>query len=351
MSSAAIDREAQIQAFLSAAGYGDGVVAPLAGDASNRRYLRIKHGERSLVLMDSPADKGEDIRPFVAMTEWLRGLGHSAPEILAADIDGGFLVLEDLGDTLFARSIADKSADEETLYSVAVDLLVDIAAETPPPVIGTGSARVHLAAYDGDVLRREALLMPEWWMPHTAATAHSADQLAEFAALLDAAVADVSKAREVVVLRDYHAENLIWLANRQGTGRVGLLDYQDALAGHGAYDLVSLLEDARRDTSDDLRTAMIDRYLARQPSLDRETFLHAYCVLGAQRNLKIIGIFARLALRDGKPRYLDLIPRVWDHLRRDLEHTELSALSTWITRYVAPPTRDALKRVAEASGR
>ncbi len=340
------ERDARIIAFLEGAGYADAQIAPLAGDASNRRYLRIHHRDHALVLMDAPSNKGEDVRPFVAMTEWLRSLGHSAPEIVASDLASGFLLLEDLGDALFARAITEGAARETELYSAAVDLLTTLATSRPPATIGTAAAKVPLAPYDDAVLRREAALMPDWWMGHAAEKAPGPDVIAEFTGLLDAATADVSCVRDVVVLRDYHAENLIWLPDRTGTARVGLLDYQDALAGHAAYDLVSLLEDARRDTSPELRATMIDRYLDGRSGLDREAFLRDYAVLGAQRNMKIVGIFARLAVRDGKPRYLDLIPRVWEHLMRDLAHPAMSDLSAWVAKHVPPPSRNALMRVA-----
>ncbi|MEO1493232.1 MAG: phosphotransferase [Pseudomonadota bacterium] len=351
MTTAFATRDDLITTFLAQAGHGAAVVSPLAGDASNRRYLRVAAGGRQLVLMDAPAEKGEDVRPFVAMTEWLRGHGHSAPQILAADVDQGFLLLEDLGEALFARAIAEGTAPEHDLYAAAVDLLAVISAHPVPATIGTGPATLPLATYDQAVLRREALLMPDWWMTHAAATPPSPDQTAEFTALIDAGLADIGLARDCVVMRDYHAENLIWLPDRPGTARVGVLDYQDALAGHAAYDLVSLLEDARRDTSPALRTAMMERYLDRRGDLERDAFHRAYAALGAQRNLKIVGIFARLAVRDAKPRYLDLIPRVWDHLMRDLAHPALSDLAAWIAAHVPPPSREALARVGQAAPR
>ena len=169
---------------------------------------------------------------------------------------------------------------------------------------------------------------------------------AEFDGLLAEVTAALEPVREVLVLRDYHGDNLIWLPARKGVARVGLLDYQDALAGHAAYDLMSLLEDARRDTSAELREAMIGRYLGRRPELDGAAFRAAYAALGAQRNLKIVGIFARLAIRDAKPRYLELIPRVWEHLMRDLEHPALAPLARWVARHLAPPEPATLARVA-----
>jgi aminoglycoside/choline kinase family phosphotransferase len=292
--------------------------------------------------MDAPPERGEDVRPFLAVTEWLREHGLSAPGPLAADLAAGLLLLEDLGDELFARHAARHPQNEADLYAAAVDLLAALARLTAPDRIGSGDASARLLHYDGTILRREAALFVEWWLP--AVSTMTSAKAADFRELITQATASVAGARQVVVLRDYHAENLVWLPNRSGHARVGLLDYQDALAGHAAYDLVSLLEDARRDTSTELQEAMIDRYLAARPELDRTTFLADYAVLGAQRNLKIIGIFARLARRDRKPRYLALIPRVWRHLQRDLSHPALRPLADWIARHAPAPEPEVLAR-------
>ena len=338
-------RAAVIADFVAAAGWADATIEPLAGDASNRRYLRLVQtgrGGRTAVLMDAPPERGEDVRPFLAVTKWLRARGLAAPEPLAAEIDAGLLLLEDMGDDLFVRHIARHPTSEAALYAAAVDLLAGLASAPPPPRIGSGRAAVELLPYDRTVLGREAALFTEWWLPAVAAA--SRGMAADYAGLVAEATAPVAAAREVLVLRDYHAENLLWLPGRAGDARVGLLDYQDALAGHAAYDLVSLLEDARRDTSAELREAMIRRYLAARPELDAAAFRAAYAILGAQRNLKIIGIFARLARRDGTPRYLGLIPRVWQHLQRDLAHPALGRLAAWVGRHAPAPEPDVLAR-------
>lgn len=336
------DREAALHDWLRAHGHDPAALAPLAGDASNRRYLRHPAG----VVMDAPPEKGEDTRPFLALTHWLRAAGHSAPEPRAADPGRGFLLLEDLGDNLFAR-VAGRVPEAE-LYGAAIDLLAALAALPPPAEIAHPHGTQPLAPYDAAVLEREAMLAPDWYL--AAARGRPAEGLrAEFAHLLAAATAAVAPARHVVVLRDYHAENLLWLPGRSGTARVGLLDYQDALAGHPAYDLVSLLEDARRDTAPELRAAMLARFLARTGQ-EPEAFRAAYAALGAQRNLKIVGIFARLCLRDGKPGYLRLIPRVWDHLMRDLAHPGLAPLAAWVARHLPPPEPALLAALAARAG-
>ncbi|MBK0399097.1 phosphotransferase [Limibaculum sp. M0105] len=346
----ALRRAAALEAFLRDAGAGGAAPRPLAGDASNRRYLRLTLPDgRPAVVMDAPPERGEDIRPFVAVTGWLRGIGLSAPAILAADPQAGFMLLEDLGDDLYAQVCAATPAAEPELYAAAVDLLAGLAHHSAPARMGDFT----LPPYDEAVLWREAALAVEWWLPAVTGAPASPDLVAEYRALVDAATTAVAGARDVVVLRDYHAENLIWLPARADAARVGLLDYQDALAGHAAYDLVSLLEDARRDTSAALREAMIARYLDRRglSGAAAREFRAAYAALGAQRNLKIVGIFARLAIRDGKPRYLALIPRVWGHLSRDLEHPALAPLARLVDAHVPAPDAAALARAAAAAER
>lgn len=326
-------RAARKRAFLDAAGWRGAALAPLAGDASNRRYERVSDRARRAVLMDAPAERGEDIRPFLAVGAWLRGLGLSAPDVFAADEGAGFALLEDLGDALFARVCAAEPALEAELYAAAVDLLPALA---PPPAAAP--------PYDEAVLVREAMLALDWWAAGATGAAPSEGLRAEFAGRVADACAAVAGDRRAFALRDYHAENLIWLPERRGAARVGLLDFQDALAGHPAYDLVSLLEDARRDTEPALRAAMLARRIDATGE-DPEAFRAAHAALGAQRNLKIVGIFARLRLRDGKPQYLDLIPRVWAHLGRDLEHPALARLAGFVAAHVPPPTPAALARV------
>jgi len=335
--------------FLRAAGWGDAIVSPLAGDASNRRYERLSNGPggRHAVLMDAPAERGEDISIFLAFTGLLRDKGLSAPEVLEADIAAGFAIIEDLGDALYARVAATSPEAETPIYGAAVDLLAVMHAAPSPTVAKGSGATVTIQPYDDAVLRREARLALDWWRKGVTGAAPANDLVAEYDALIAAVCADVERDRSALVLRDYHAENLLWLPDRTDHQRVGLLDYQDALLGAPAYDLVSLLEDARRDTSAELREAMLSRYIARS-GVDGAEFRAAYAAFGAQRNLKIIGIFARLYLRDGKPAYLDLIPRVWDHLQRDLTHPALSSLADFVARGLPAPTSDALARIRAA---
>lgn len=333
-------RTEQIRAFLAASGWADAECRPLAGDASPRRYHRVTARGLTAVLMDAPPGPDADAHPFLAVTRWLRMAGLSAPEIHAADPETGLILLEDLGDGLFVRLLADGSAAEALLYEAATDVLLRLHSLPPP----AGDAHWIPAPYDRAVYLREARLSVEWYLPATAGRAVPGEISEAFDAAFLPLLAPVLEARPVAVLRDYHAENLLWLPERRAEARVGLLDYQDLLIGHPAYDLISLLEDARRDTSAELRSAMVARYLA-ATGIDEESFSLALHLLAAQRNLKIIGIFVRLCRRDGKPGYLRHLPRVWAHLQRDLAHPALAPLRDWCA-CLPPPEPDVLRRIA-----
>ncbi len=325
-----MSRSTAIDAFLEAAGWGGAARRALAGDASARRYVRLAQGRDRAILMDVPPESGLEAGPFVAATAWLRGLGLSAPAIYAADATAGLLVIEDLGDDLFIRLATDPGREPE-LYAAAVDLLVELQRSTPKATLGWTPP-----AYDRAVLLREMRLVPEWYLPAVVGAATPPDLAAEYDAAVEPIVAIALGAPPTPVLRDYHSENLLWLPARAGLARVGLLDYQDALIGHPAYDVVSLLADARRDVDPGLRDAMIARYLDRGGA-DRAEFLRAASALSAQRNLKILGLFLRLARRDGKTGYLRLLPRVWAHLTRDLAHPDLASLRAFVVRRVPAP--------------
>jgi len=330
------DRATVIAGFLDRAGWGAARRAMLAGDASNRRYERLSGGPdgTSAVLMDADPETGEDVRPFLAIARHLSGLGLSAPAVIASAPTHGLLLLEDLGDDLFARVAAREPAREEELYAAAVDLLAELHRAAPPP---------GLACYDAATMADLACLPFEWYVP-AAGQAVPENEIRAFRAELETLLA-AHASPSVLVLRDFHAENLIWLPARRGTARVGLLDFQDARVGHPAYDLVSLLEDARRDVSGDLQTRMRARYLA-ATGTDPDAFARAYAPLGAQRNLRIVGVFARLCLRDGKPGYLPMLPRVWDHLMRDLAHPDLAGLRDRCLRVLPSPGPQLLDRIA-----
>lgn len=327
------DRQHLCHTFLAGAHWAAATRAPLAGDASNRRYERLSLDTRRAVLMDAPPDSGEDVRPFARIARYLAAQGLSAPRLIAEDTENGFLLLEDLGDALFARVVADDPTLETQLYEAATDVLVHLHAAAPP---------TDLPAYSPALMTRMSALAWQWYAAgadHPAPKAEAAFTAA-FQPLLEQEAADAS----VLIQRDYHAENLLWLPDRSGVARVGLLDFQDALRGHPAYDLVSVLQDARRDVPPAIERAMIARYCA-ATGRDRDIFDRAYHLLGAQRNLRILGVFARLCMTAGKSSYIDLIPRVWALLERDLAHPALAPIHAMITESLPPPTPDTLQRL------
>ncbi|WP_347091485.1 aminoglycoside phosphotransferase family protein [Sphingomonas parapaucimobilis] len=310
---------ADAAAFLTTLGWEGAVIVPLAGDASFRRYFRVTLGTRRAVLMDAPPPH-EDPRPFMAIARWLLAKGFAAPAILGADEVRGLVLIEDFGDDRMREAI---EADPDTtvrLYSDAVDLLVALRTHAPE----------GLAPYDAAVLHREAALLPEWYTPAVGLAVDGEGYRAAWDQVFAHALAD----KPVTVLRDYHVENLMLVGPER---TLGLLDFQDALAGHPAYDLVSLLQDARRDVEPSIEEAMLKRYLA--ATGEGEAFLNAYHVLGAQRNAKILGIFTRLWKRDGKPRYAALCPRVWAYLERDLSQPVLAPVAAWFDDNVPPELR------------
>lgn len=327
------DRETLRDDFLNRAGWGDATRARLAGDASNRSYDRLSAPDGTpAVLMNAPADKGEDTRPFIRITNHLRAAGLSAPRILAEDLEHGFLLLEDLGDDLFARVLERQPDLEMTLYTAATDVLLDLHQHPLPE---------DLKPY-GPIMAEMGALAVKWY-------AGNAGAVAAFQAALETVLSHLSRAKPVLIQRDYHAENLLWLPRRTGSARVGLLDYQDAMSGHPAYDLVSMLQDARRDVSPTVQDAMI-RHYADAAGLDEATFRADYAILGAQRNLRILGVFARLCLHYAKPHYVDLIPRVWDHLQVDLAHPILTDLRRAVDELLPPPTPERLATLKAACG-
>lgn len=334
-------RSNEIARFLAPSDWGDADIRPLAGDASARRYFRLHSPDdnTTAVLMDAPPSSGENIRPFVTIANYLRNNALSAPEILATDSANGFVLMTDLGDDLFARVCASAPKLETTIYAAAIDALAHLHLAEP---------LADLPPYDLETYRREANLLIDWYLPAATGSLVKPSVQGNFEHLIAAACDSLKHDRTVCVLRDYHAENLLWLPALSDVARVGQLDFQDALLGHPAYDLVSLLEDARRDTDEALRTQMIGRFLDRTGH-ERGAFLKAYATLGAQRNLKIIGIFTRLFVRDNKSSYVDLIPRVWDHLLRDLSHPDLAELKDFITQNVPSPSPTILQAIKDST--
>ena len=297
--------------FLARAGRGDADVEPLPGDASFRRYFRIREaGGASTMLMHAPPPE-EDPAPFLHVGEWLCGQGLRAPQVLAAEPEAGFVLLEDFGNDRMRDRLDEAPAEERETYARAVDALVQLHDCPPGP----------FAPYDMATYQLEAALFTEWYCPAVGLSVDEADFAAAWQAALEPLLARQQPG--VTVLRDYHAENIMLLDG----GAQGLIDFQDALVGHPAYDLVSLLQDARRDVSEALEADMLARY--KSAAAPDEHFAADYARLGAQRNAKIVGIFTRLWKRDGKDRYLPMIPRVWQAMERDLAHPALAPVAEW----------------------
>ncbi len=319
--------------FLAEHGWGGAEILPLAGDASPRRYFRIRRGGESAVLMDAPPEH-EDLGPFLSIAGHLLDRGFSPPRPLAVDREKGLLLLEDFGDDRVAPLLLREPGREREVYEEAVDIVARLAAEPAPE---------GLPLYDDEAMAREIALFTDWYTPALGMEVDAGSWLPAWRSAWAGLVERVA-GKPVLVLRDYHADNLMV---RPGAG-LGLLDFQDALAGHPAYDLVSLLQDARRDVAPELEEAMIARFVETSGIEDREAFRADYEILGAQRNTKILGIFTRLWRRDGKAHYLQFQPRVWAYLERNLAHPALGPVSAWFDANVPDAKRAAAWREVEA---
>ncbi|MEZ5744754.1 MAG: phosphotransferase [Sphingomonadaceae bacterium] len=313
-----------VDEFLESAGWGGAALEPLTGDASFRRYFRARQGERTAMLMDAPPPQ-EDVGPFLRAARWLDANAMRAPAILGDDEDKGLVLLEDFGEARMRDYLDQWPKDEEETYRGAVNALVELHQLPPGPFLD----------YSMSEYQREARLFVEWYSPSQRLSVDREGYAAAWEEVLSQLLP--RQRPGVTVLRDYHAENIMLLGSLQ---KQGLLDFQDALVGHPAYDLVSLLQDARRDVSPELEALMFD-YYRRQTGVDEVEFLADYARLGAQRNAKIVGIFVRLWKRDEKPRYLDLIPRVWKLLERDLTHAALKPVADWFDVNIPRELRDA----------
>ncbi|MFN3944446.1 MAG: aminoglycoside phosphotransferase family protein [Allosphingosinicella sp.] len=313
--------------FLALNGWEGARILPLAGDASFRRYFRVvKDGARA-VLMDAPPEH-EDVGPFMRIAGHLIERGFAPPCILAADVAGGLLLLEDFGDDRVGPLLQREPGRERDIYEAAIDILADLHREPAPR---------DLDPYGEEAMTREVGLLTEWYAPAVGVAPDEGAWLEAWRSVWGGILETVNR-RPVLVLRDYHADNLMVLDDPR---RLGLLDFQDALAGHPAYDLVSLLQDARRDVSEELEEAMIARYLDKAKVEDAARFRADYEILGAQRNSKILGIFTRLWRRDGKAHYTAFQPRVWSYLERNLAHPALAPVRGWFDAHIGPDKRAA----------
>ena len=313
--------------FLAALGWGDSEIRPLAGDASFRRYFRVLDGPRRAVLMDAPPPD-EDPKPFIAVAEWLKGAGLSAPAILGRDLARGLLLIDDFGDARLREALDDAPARETELYETVTDLLVHLHGQPVMPGLKSQGLEEWLS---------EIHLFTNWYCPAVGIAPDMAGWEAAWTEVLAPVAAD--GLGPVTVLRDYHAENIMLIAGRHGIAHLGLLDFQDAVAGHPAYDLVSVLEDARRDVTPSVERAMIQRYM--KATAQGPEFEQAYWALAAQRNTRILGVFTRLWQRDGKPGYRKFQPRMWGLLERDLTQPSLAPLRAWFDANIPQSARVA----------
>lgn len=314
--------------FLARVGWGGAEIRPLAGDASFRRYFRVHRGDETAVLMDAPPEH-EDVGPFLSVAAELVRRGLSAPRALGVDRAGGLLLLEDFGSELVGPYLRNDASAEPDVYRTAIDVLIKLGEERAPDGI---------APYDEAVMMREVALFTDWYAPALGIDVDAEGYAASWRETWAGVLARAAEHR-TLALRDYHADNLM-LLDRPGLARLGLLDFQDALAGHPAYDLVSLLQDARRDVPPELEEAMLREFVGKM-GFDPVAFRADYEVLGAQRNAKILGIFTRLWKRDGKDHYLKLQPRVWGYLQRNLAHPALGPVRDWFDRNVPADKRAA----------
>jgi tRNA threonylcarbamoyl adenosine modification protein YjeE len=350
------ERMAAARKFLDESPYADAERRRIAGDASARSYERLTMGDRHVILMNSPrrpdgppvrsglpysavAHLAEDVKPFVALAQGLKERGFSAPEIYAADLDAGFLVLEDLGGDCVVEG--DPPEPMGHRYQTALDMLIALHKLSLPDTLPVEPGVSHrIPPYDLDAMLIEVELLPDWYLPHRGAPA-TASARETYLALWRDALFPVLDMPMTWVLRDFHSPNLLWLPERDGIARVGLLDFQDAMMGPGAYDVASLLQDARVDVSEEIEIELLGRYVrtrkAADMAFDIPAFVKVYSTLAAQRASKILGIFARLDRRDGKPQYLRHLPRVWGYLQRSLAHPALAPLDEWYRINVPPP--------------
>ena len=327
-------RELHIAAFLKTAGWAAAERGLLAGDASFRRYDRLKMAGRNAVLMDAPPPM-ENVGPFLNIARLLHGLGFSTPEVLAEDREHGLLLLEDLGDDTYTRLLR-KGHDERSLYELAIDALIQLRQRIPADAVAA------LPGFDTARNIREVSLLLDWYWPAIKGSAAPDDARADFEAAWRQVLPNMWVAGKTITLYDFHVDNLLLLPGRDGFKACGLLDFQDAIAGPVPFDLASLLEDVRRNVSPALAAAMIDRYLAGNPDLNRADFLTAYAASAAQRNTRIVGTFARLLRRDSKPVYQGYMPRVWELLEQDIAHPLMAPVAAWFDRHLPMADRRPL---------
>lgn len=355
--SATVERLKALRVFLEGAGFGEATRRRMAGDASIRSYARLIRDDGVFILMNSPrrpdgpavydgksysaaVHLAEDVKPFVAIANGLRAQQLSAPQIHHADLEAGFLITEDFGTEGVIEG--DPPAPIPERYEAATDVLAALHRASLPETLPLAPHLTYtIPRFDTDAMLVEIGLMPEWYLPDRGAEL-SAESRAQFVAMWrELLERKLASAASTWVMRDFHSPNIIWLGAREGIKRIGIIDFQDTVLGPGAYDLVSLLQDARIDVPEQLELTLLSRYIkarrADDPGFDAAAFAELYAVMSAQRNTRLLGTFARLNRRDGKPHYLRHQPRIWTYLNRSLAHPALAEFSQWYTAHVPPP--------------
>jgi hypothetical protein len=353
---AQVERLRGLREFLDGAGLIDAKRLRMPGDASTRSYARLAKDDGHVILMNSPrrpdgpaiydgkpysaaVHLAEDVTPFVAIANGLRARGFSAPAIYQADLEAGFLITEDLGSAPFVEG--EPPAPIAERYQAATDMLAALHGEGLPETLPLAPGVVYaIPVFDTEALLVEVGLMPEWYLADRDA-ALASDLRDEFTAMWRGLLANIMPEAKTWVIRDFHSPNLIWLGDRADIARVGIIDFQDAVLGPAAYDVVSLLQDARVDVPEELELALLTRYITLRReadgTFDPALFAEHYAIVSAQRNTRLLGTFARLNRRDGKPQYLKHQPRIWRYLSRSLAHPALSGMRAWYTAHVPPP--------------
>ena len=328
------DRDAECEKFLNEAGYLSYKKEMLKGDASRRQFYRLTKEDKTVIFIDANPLKGEEPEAYAAVTDYLRRHQINVPEIYAQNIMQGFFIVEDFGNDLVNNIVAADAALQDDLYKKAIDVLVDIQSIPLQEVISSDDFTYRLREYDVNRLISEARLFTDWYVPELTKRPISYAARDEFISILRGLLLPVVNEDNVTVLRDYHADNMMVVSEK-----IGLLDFQDAVLGNKAYDVVSLLQDARRLIADDFEKKMIEYYCEKAKITDKDAFMRNYLILGAQRNIKILGIFVRLFVQDKKKQYLEFLPDVWSYLEKDLQHPVLSPLKSWFDRWLPLPLR------------
>lgn len=344
---ARIRRSLAIRAFLDNAGYRNAIRRHLTGDASIRAYEHVDAGDGRFVLMDSPAHTpgpilahgnyyqqiahiAEDVKPFIAIGRYLISRGLRAPAIYETDIDQGILLMEDLG----SEGVLDAAgAPIPERYRESAACLAHLHRQSATRALPVSDGIVHhVPDFDRDAMQIEVSLLTDWYLPWKRGTPASEEERRDYVAIWDGLIDSLASAEHNLLLRDFHSPNIIWRPDAAGTDRVGIIDFQDAMIGPSAYDVASLVQDARVDVPDDVADSVLDHYLAlraAQGGFDRQRFLRDWHVMAAQRNCKLIGLWVRLMQRDGKPTYMRHMPRTFRNLTRALAHLDLAPLRDW----------------------